>query len=251
MDVATKRVLAAILGLLLIFVIAYCAGCALPQRQRPNKPGKSDLTFKSMTVEEYIALRDKLLTPVRKTTTVEASADMTNDENPEAPMAGSVGPDGANVNTGGSAPFKWEAVTGEPLFWWSGFFMLLGIGLLVLANYPALGKFIPAGAGWYAIGAGIVIGLLPWIGEGLKPVVKYVVAATVTVAFFFIIYYGWKNKWFEWATGPDNQRERMNKGDVDGAAALAYVHGKGDKNTARLMKNGHNKPPTNGGTGNG
>jgi hypothetical protein len=132
-----------------------------------------------------------------------------------------------------------SAVTGEPLFWIGGVTIILGVGLLVASKYPGLNLTIPAGAGFWFIGAGVLIALLPFIGQ---EVAKLVIPIGLLGGAVALAWYANKAGWFVNMTSPKAQMERIKKGDPETAAAMAFLNTGGDKDKAKAVKAAKVKP---------
>ncbi len=203
-----------------------CGGLGFggPSKARPNRPGWAEMEHST-----YDPVTGKRTWGYLKGQGA---------ENADEPMTGNVDEAGTGFNSGTSAPFKWSAVSGSPVALFGCILFVAGIALMVVGKFPIAGFVIPGGAGWTCIlgGAGLIA--LPFVAEALKPVITI---GAVIVGIGFAIYYGHKAKWFEKATDTDAVFTRLAKGDVGGAAAMAFLHNKGTE-VARLkamaVKNG-------------
>ena len=209
---------------LTLLLMLFVAGCDATSA-RPNRPSKTSAT--------YVESDGK----TTRSTTVEHQG--TENETESAPV--SAGSEGVTIGKGKSVQFKWSSVTSSVPFWIGSLLVVAGVAALILDKHPVVGPFIPNGAGWYAIGAGAGLILLPFLGEGLRDAVPIIVVVGGAIA---ICYYGYKAKWFQAATGPEAQMERLRKDDPDGAAALAYLNTGGDKTVAREVKEMKVEPTT-------
>lgn len=203
-------------------VMALLTGCAGTPKARPNKPGHVTATHTTFDKDGN-----------KKS---ESSLSGTNDENPDEGVGGRIDPDGGvSVNTGGSVPFEWDQMTGQPLAWGGFGLIVLGLGLMVLSKFPIAGLVVPPGVGWISIGLGFGVFFIPFVGPAVKTTLQIVLPFMAVMAVFF---YGKKAKWFETATGAEAQMERIAKGDTGGAAAMAFINSGGDRDKARKVKNG-------------
>ena len=200
----------------LLFTIVLCSiGCAATPR--PNRPSETKATYTESDGN------------TTRSTTVEHQG--TENETESAPV--SAGSEGVTIGKGKSVQFKWSSITSSVPFWIGSLLVVAGVAALILDKHPVVGPFIPNGAGWYAVGAGAGLILLPFLGEGLRDAMPIIVVVGGAIA---ICYYGYKYKWFVRATSEEAQMERLQKGDADGAAALAYLNTGGDKAAARGVK---------------
>ncbi len=202
-----------------LLALGGCGGLGFsgPSKARPNRPGWAEMEHAT-----YDPVTGKRTWGYLKGQGA---------ENADEPMTGNLDEAGAGFNSGTSAPFKWSAVSGSPVALFGCILFVAGIALMVVGKFPIAGFVIPGGAGWTCIlgGAGLIA--LPFIAEALKPVITI---GAVIVGIGFAIYYGHKLKWFEKATDTEAIWDRLDKGDTGGAAAIAYLGGRG--NTAAKMK---------------
>jgi len=206
-------------GFLLCAVLAL-GGC---WGARPNKPGTATLT--------------EVVTPDGAR---ERTVKLVNDENPKEPMSATL--DGMSVNTGGSTPFDLSAISGEPLFWIGGGFILLGLIITVVRLTPwgAFLAFLPVWAGFAAMGVGAGICILPWVGLGIQKAMPLIVLGGI--GFAVVWWLGYRNdkaknderKWQE--EMKERERDLLIDGDKRAAGAVHMVR-TGNRMEAKAIAN--------------
>lgn len=198
--------------------------CGCEASPRPNRPGNVEASV--VSVPAHVDAKGN---PVAERVEVRALGE--NDENPKEPMRIRVSPVGVEINTGGSAPFEWDAIADEPLFWIGGLLIVAGVGLLILSKYPIANLAIPSTAGWYAIAGGAGIVMLPYVGEGVREAVPVIL---IVGGLAGVLYLGWKLKLFERAVSPEVEADLLAEDDVRAAGAIRRVR-TGSKAEAKMV----------------
>lgn len=183
-----------------------------PSKARPNRPGWVMGEFHTqdpVTGERrYVSLTGQ------------------GSENSDTPMVATATKDGVTFNSGTSAPFEgWGSMWSNGTSLWGCIIFAFGVALLVLSKFPIASFVIPPIAGWVALGSGVGLIALPFVAEALKPVIT---VGGFVLLLGVVVYYGSKLKWFEKATDTDAVMDRIDKGDLAGAATMHYLHRKGD-----------------------
>lgn len=202
-------------------ILMLLGGCTGTPKARPNRPG--------------VATGERVLYDVQGNVIARIAFTLKNDENPDKGMGARMDKDSVVITTGGSVPFEWDTIRGEPLAWVGFSLIVIGLGVILVSKFPIAGGLVPVGVGYAAIAAGFGVFFIPFVGPAVENTL-YIALPVLVIG--VVWYYARKAKWFEKATSPEAQMDRVAKGDTGGAAAMAYLNSGGDKDKARKLKNG-------------
>jgi hypothetical protein len=137
-----------------------------------------------------------------------------------------------DVATGGSSATPTDQALGQlRVLTWVGIALCIGgVALLVLKSRLPL---IPAPAGFWALGLGVVFIATPILLDRYSHLVMIGIGVAAVGG---AVYLGFKLNWFKRETGPEVQAKLKAKGQADAAGALAFVNTGGDRTRAKLAQ---------------
>lgn len=186
-----------------LLITLVMAGCNAVQR--PNRPGTAEVT---RTQLDPSSGKPSAVTHVK----------VTNDENPKGPLSASVGDEGATIGTGGSTKFEWSSFDGTVLLWLGGFLVVVGLAFEFVPYLHAL--VAGSKVGLYVAAAGGAMLFVPWIGEGIKPMVPVVsLIVIVGLAFYLAVRLGIIHK----RISPQVEADLLASDDIRAAGAVRRI----------------------------
>lgn len=162
---------------LLCALTLFAAGCET--QPRPNEGGTVDASVES-TPGHYHPETGEYVPPQTA-----VKAHVKNDENPKDPAQVHISPVGVTVNSGGSTPFEWDTAVSSQLFLIGAICVVGGLVLVGFGNHPFVSALTQGAAkeiGWLVAAGGVVLILLPYVGEGIKDAMPFILLAVGLIA---------------------------------------------------------------------